>query len=449
MTMAEFDNLRVTQQAYIGSGGSSDAQLHIWRNDNQDTKILVERAGGAIVKLAVTPENNASIGTIGNFPLQLQAAGTLGIYISNDSGKVGIGTSSPKQNLDVQGIVNATQYYKNGAPWKITDNDIDVKTISGDRIRDKSISQDKLDFSISPGNNFWEKSSNSSNIYYSGGNVGIGTSSPKQNLDVQGIVNATQYYKNGAPWQLTSDDIANNAITTNKIQKGAITREKLDPSIPIGGGAGGSQWVDGSNSSISYSKGNVGIGIKTGKPEAILHISAPSEFQNFGGNIKVFPTSGRGVDFSYDGGTDGIFGFTNYGKEEGDTRFQWQAENGSFRGLLTITNKGEVRGRLVNTSSRALKENITDFSTQEAIDVLAQLNPVRFKYREDKEKEATVGFIAEDVPDLLATHDRKGVCALEIVAVLTKVIQQQQEELSHLREKVNTLEHQYISQNYG
>jgi hypothetical protein len=37
-----------------------------------------------------------------------------------------------------------------------------------------------------------------------------------------------------------------------------------------------------------------------------------------------------------------------------------------------------------------------------------------------------VGFIAEDVPELVATPDRKALSALEIVAVLTRVVKEQQ-----------------------
>jgi len=37
-----------------------------------------------------------------------------------------------------------------------------------------------------------------------------------------------------------------------------------------------------------------------------------------------------------------------------------------------------------------------------------------------------VGFIAEDVPDLVATKDRKALSPMDIVAVLTRVVQEQQ-----------------------
>ncbi len=46
----------------------------------------------------------------------------------------------------------------------------------------------------------------------------------------------------------------------------------------------------------------------------------------------------------------------------------------------------------------------------------------------DKDDEY-VGFIAEDVPDLVATKDRKGLAPMDLTAVLTKVVQEQQKML--------------------
>ena len=60
-----------------------------------------------------------------------------------------------------------------------------------------------------------------------------------------------------------------------------------------------------------------------------------------------------------------------------------------------------------------------------------------FKYRADGE--AHVGFIAEDVPDLVASRDRKGLSAMDIVAVLTKVVQRQQAALADQRRELDAL----------
>jgi hypothetical protein len=48
-----------------------------------------------------------------------------------------------------------------------------------------------------------------------------------------------------------------------------------------------------------------------------------------------------------------------------------------------------------------------------------------------------VGFIAEDVPELVARKDRKSLSPMDIVAVLTKVVQEQKQSLD---EKSKTLE---------
>ena len=96
-------------------------------------------------------------------------------------------------------------------------------------------------------------------------------------------------------------------------------------------------------------------------------------------------------------------------------------------------------GAWVNGSSRSYKENINDLSSEEALDTLADLQPTSFNYKTDSE-ETYLGFIAEDVPDLVATKDRKGLVAMDIVAVLTKVVQTQQEQIRALEESIEALQ---------
>jgi hypothetical protein len=90
-------------------------------------------------------------------------------------------------------------------------------------------------------------------------------------------------------------------------------------------------------------------------------------------------------------------------------------------------------------SSRDYKENIRELDTDEALLAFNKLDPVTFNYKTNNE-ERHVGFIAEDVPDLIATKDRKGLSPMDIVALLTKVIQEQQKTISELSEKVSKLE---------
>ena len=110
-------------------------------------------------------------------------------------------------------------------------------------------------------------------------------------------------------------------------------------------------------------------------------------------------------------------------------------------------------GAWISASSRDLKENIDSLSTGEALDTLNKLNPVKYNYKVDKD-DKYVGFIAEDVPELVATADRKGLSAMDITAVLTRVVQEQQKMIrnqqqvnreykkiiSDLQERITTIE---------
>ena len=96
-------------------------------------------------------------------------------------------------------------------------------------------------------------------------------------------------------------------------------------------------------------------------------------------------------------------------------------------------------GTWTNSSSRELKENIESLSTDEAVETLAVLDPVKYNYKVDKD-DAHVGFIAEDVPDLVASTDRKGMSPMDVTAVLTKVVQEQQKTIAELQSRLEALE---------
>ena len=93
---------------------------------------------------------------------------------------------------------------------------------------------------------------------------------------------------------------------------------------------------------------------------------------------------------------------------------------------LTMVNGASCTagGVWTNSSSRELKENIEGLSVTEAEAALAGLVPVKYSYKADMD-EKHVGFIAEDVPDLVATKDRKSLSPMDITAVLAKVAQDQ------------------------
>ena len=86
----------------------------------------------------------------------------------------------------------------------------------------------------------------------------------------------------------------------------------------------------------------------------------------------------------------------------------------------------------INASSREIKQDFKPITTAQAKETLAKLSPMQFAYKSDP-TEKTLGFIAEDVPDLVATNDRKSLNPMDIIAILTKVVQEQQKTVQEQR----------------
>jgi hypothetical protein len=175
--------------------------------------------------------------------------------------------------------------------------------------------------------------------------------------------------------------------------------------------------------------GNVGIG--TTNPQyarlTLEHWSVPLAFRE----------SDRAV-------TEG--GLWRMPLDGGNLRFDVNTSaSGNFSPYITAlimfpNGNVHVGGNLTQGSSRELKENIAELSGKEAIEALENLNPVKFNYKADSDKNLHIGFIAEDVPELVATSDRKALSPMDIVAVLTQALKEQQNTISTLAEKVKLLE---------
>ena len=87
-----------------------------------------------------------------------------------------------------------------------------------------------------------------------------------------------------------------------------------------------------------------------------------------------------------------------------------------------------------------MKDQIHDLAYEEAIDALQSLSPVQFTLKSDSEAKRRLGFISEELPPLLAAPDRMTVSPMDILAVLTKIVQAQQQSITTLAHKINGLE---------
>jgi hypothetical protein len=273
------------------------------------------------------------------------------------------------------------------------------------------------------------------------GDVGINTSTPYYELHiVDGDSPCVRLDQDGSyGWTPQKWDLCGNE--SNFFIRDATHASKLpfriEPEAPT-------------NSIFTKSNGDVGIG--TGSP------GYPLELERTG-------TAATFVAQQTDGATGCVSAGGNYvfigSKSNHDFRLlandspQMTIETGGDVGigLTNPTYKLHIAGGAycdggawVPGSSREYKENITDLTLNEAMSALENLAPVKFNYKTNKDEDY-MGFIAEDVPELVATKERKGVAPMDVIAVLTKVVQEQQkmaeeqrDTISELKQRISELE---------
>lgn len=117
----------------------------------------------------------------------------------------------------------------------------------------------------------------------------------------------------------------------------------------------------------------------------------------------------------------------------------FKIQQGALPDTLVLDADGvTVMGNLELASSRHLKSDIHQLSDLEAMETFSRLEPVKFRYRGAPQEQA-VGFIAEDLPDLVSSRDKTGLNPMDLVAVLTKVVQNQQKEIDALKARMDNL----------
>jgi len=257
------------------------------------------------------------------------------------------------------------------------------------------------------------------------GRVGLGTSIPYVELHiVDGDTPTVRLDQDGSSgWTAQRWDMAGNETNffVRDVTNGSKLSFRIQPGTP-------------SSTLCLKADGKVGIG--TWSPEGTMEIEttgAPALFI-------ADRTDGAAVQFSA-GASATFFGSRSNHKMhlivDRIEKMTIDTDGDVGIGTTNPTHKLHLVGEgwasvgFVDGSSRETKENIVVLSADEALRAFRGMTPVRYNYKVDAAEER-VGFIAEDVPELVATGDRKGLSSMDIVAVLTRVVQQQQGTIGQL-----------------
>lgn len=194
----------------------------------------------------------------------------------NGNGNVGVGSTTPGQSLDVTGTVRATNFIGNGSGLT------GISVISG--LTTNNIPKATSSTNIGPGT-----------MTDVGGNVGVGSTTPRQKLDVSGSIQATSFVTNGGTSsQFTKGD---GSLDSNiYCQQGGTNCPTggVNPWL-VGSGAGNfgiSTTGTGGNVGIGTTFGNAGlsvmsgnVGIGTNNPGQALDVQGTLRVLNGGVSI--------------------------------------------------------------------------------------------------------------------------------------------------------------------
>jgi hypothetical protein len=258
-----------------------------------------------------------------------------------------------------------------------------------------------------------------------GGRVGFGTSTPVLDLHVKsGNTPALRLEQDGSSgFSPQTWDVAGNETNffVRDVTNGSQLPFRIRPGAP---------------SSSVFIDVDGDIGFRTSAPGFPIHLKTDSSTN---AAIVAERTSGA-TNFMSATASFGQFGTVSDHPVRilvnSASKMQLNADNS-----LSMTSGASCTagGVWTNASSKELKENIQSLTTDEALNTLNGLNPVKYNYKVDK-TDKHVGFIAEDAPELVATPDKKGMSPMDVVGVLTKVVQEQQKIISQLNERVAELE---------
>ncbi len=277
--------------------------------------------------------------------------------------------------------------------------------------------------------------------YY--GNIGFNAIDLSSSYSASSLSGATGDYSTAIGVATNAESLYSFAMGLNNIGGGnASAWTWTDPLFEIGNGTS----AIGKNNAFTVLKnGNVGIGEH--QPESALEISFNSTTTKAQLSLKEDNAGYARLNFSNTNRITDFWTIASFiGTTTADDRLNFY--NSDAGDILSLEGTGNVRvnGSIVHTSDKRLKKNIEDLSY--GLDEVLQLSPKAYNWKaKPDQKEKSLGLIAQDVQKIikeivhLDSDEEKtlSISYTELIPVLIKAIQEQQEIIDSQNNSINKL----------
>jgi len=258
--------------------------------------------------------------------------------------------------------------------------------------------------------------------------VGIGTSSPKTELSVDGSA-ISGFNASAFGWQHYQQ--ASSTYTATEINS-ELSGASSFLSFKTNG-----NWTNGNAVERMRidSSGNLLVGATSSRGQFTLGDYA--DFEATGKNLRAMCESGSAIQFSTKGTATTNLTFIQFGRSA--------TSPGSYTSEGNIQTDGSGNLAFVNASDARLKTNIRDLDN--ALSIAMSLKPRIFDWLDEEKPKNVKGFIAQELEEILprtVSESEDGIKQVgitnELLPILVKSIQELKTELDTVKAELETLE---------